>query len=262
MVRLSLLFLFTLATLQSLAGVYVYNGVYQGKDLYVKNPFSSEGVGFCVFEVAVNGEITTDEINSSAFAIDLTLFNLKPGDPVEVVIRTKDNCEPQVINVEDIAPKSTFTVASLALADPGIIVFHTQGEAGPLPFVVEHFKWNKWVQVATTQGKGENGTPNEYRVEVPLHSGMNTFRIRQNDAAGARYSDRFEVTSDRQPVTLRDTRFYEKLKFSAATSYEVFDAYGILYAKGVGQEIDTSEWPRGDYYVNFDDDFGVAVRKR
>ncbi len=262
MLRMSTFLLFAIVTLPSLAGVYVFNGVYQGKDLYVKNPFSSEGVGFCVFEVAVNGEVTSDEINSSAFAIDLTLFNLEPGDPVEVVIRTKDNCEPRVINTEDIAPKSTFTVESLALADAGAIVFRTSGEGGALPFVIEQFKWNKWVQVATAAGQGETGVPNEYRVEVPLHSGTNTFRLRQNDASGARYSERFEVTSDRQPVTLRDTRFYEKLKFSAPASYEVFDAYGILYAKGVGQEIDTSEWPRGDYYVNFDDDFGVAVRKR
>lgn len=262
MLRLSAFILFLIAAIPATAGVYVYTGVYQGKDLYVKNPFSSEGVGFCVFEVTVNGEVTSDEINSSAFAIDLTLFNLEPGDPVEVVIRSKDNCEPRVINPEDIAPKSTFTVASLALADAGSIVFRTQGEGGPLPFVVEQFKWNKWVQVATVDGKGDMGVPNEYRVEVPLHSGANTFRLRQNDASGPRYSERFEVSSDQKPVALRDTRFYDKLAFSAPTSYEVFDAYGILYAKGAGKEIDTNEWPRGDYYVNFDDDFGVAVRKR
>ncbi|MGB0425196.1 MAG: hypothetical protein ACPGED_12770, partial [Flavobacteriales bacterium] len=66
------------------ADVTVLSGVYQGKDLYVKNPFSADGVGFCVFEVLVNGEVTSDEVNSSAFAIDLSVFGLKQGDAVEV----------------------------------------------------------------------------------------------------------------------------------------------------------------------------------
>ena len=50
----------------SMAGVIVLTGSYQGKNLYVQNPFAGSGIGFCVFEVTVNGEISTDEINSSA----------------------------------------------------------------------------------------------------------------------------------------------------------------------------------------------------
>ncbi|HHU01352.1 MAG TPA: hypothetical protein GXZ84_09100, partial [Bacteroidales bacterium] len=30
-------------------------GTYQGENLYVKNPFAASGVGFCVYEVTVNG---------------------------------------------------------------------------------------------------------------------------------------------------------------------------------------------------------------
>ena len=38
------------------AGVLIAEGNYQGKDLYVQNPFLDSGVGFCVFEVMVNGD--------------------------------------------------------------------------------------------------------------------------------------------------------------------------------------------------------------
>jgi hypothetical protein len=34
-------------------------GTYQGKNLYVQNP-SASGDGFCVHEVHVNGEVTTE----------------------------------------------------------------------------------------------------------------------------------------------------------------------------------------------------------
>jgi hypothetical protein len=45
------------------AGVIVLEGNYQGKNLFIQNPFSEAGVGFCVFEVTVNDQIATDEIN-------------------------------------------------------------------------------------------------------------------------------------------------------------------------------------------------------
>ena len=37
------------------AGVLVVEGKYQQKNLYVQNGFSSSGVGFCAFQVKVNG---------------------------------------------------------------------------------------------------------------------------------------------------------------------------------------------------------------
>jgi hypothetical protein len=261
--RQLLIFLFAISfSLTASAGVYVFTGVYQGKDLYVKNPFSEDGVGFCVFEVTVNGEVTTDEINSSAFAIDLALFELEVGDPVEVVIRTKDNCEPRVINPEDISPRSEFEVEFMTRTKDRTIVFRTTREAGALPFVVEQFKWNKWVQVGVVDGEGLSETPNEYTMEVPLHSGENTLRVRQDDARGSHHSDKFTLESDVEPVKLVSDKFFEELRFSARTAYEVFDAYGVLYAKGVSDKVDTQDWPKGDYYVNFDNRFGVAVRKR
>ena len=73
-----------------LAGVFahaatiVLEGNYQGKNLFVQNPYSEAGVGFCIYQVTVNDKVATDEINSSAFEVDLTNFNLKMGDKVVI----------------------------------------------------------------------------------------------------------------------------------------------------------------------------------
>ena len=89
------------------AGNIVLEGNYQGKNLYVKNTFAGVGVGFCVFEVTVNGSVTTDEWNSSAFEIDLSIHDLDPGDQVVVVIKHKDDCAlPKVLNPEEIGRAS------------------------------------------------------------------------------------------------------------------------------------------------------------
>ena len=78
---------FLLGTSYTNAGIIVLEGNYQGKNLYIQNPFGSSGVGFCVMEVLVNDQVSEDETNSSAFEIDFKNFKLKLGDKIEVKIK-------------------------------------------------------------------------------------------------------------------------------------------------------------------------------
>lgn len=86
--------------LKSQQSVTLLEGVYNGKDLYVKNPYRSVKLGFCVFKVVVNDKVTADEINSSSFKIDLSTFKFSKGDKVDVKIYHSDSCSPKVINPE------------------------------------------------------------------------------------------------------------------------------------------------------------------
>ena len=61
------------------------SGVYKGKNLYIQNPFSEKG-GFCINEIKLNGNHINDEINSSAFEIDLSLFDFNYGDKLKIEI--------------------------------------------------------------------------------------------------------------------------------------------------------------------------------
>src|SRR4051812_11757378 len=116
-------------------GVLLLEGNYQGKNLYIQNPFASSGVGFCVQEVRVNGNVTTDEITSSAFEIDFRNLQLKIGDKVEIKITHKDDCKPKVLNPEVLKPKSTFEVMSMSVAPDMTFKWTTKGETGKLPYI-------------------------------------------------------------------------------------------------------------------------------
>jgi hypothetical protein len=166
------------------AGEIEIDGTYQGENLYVNNPYASSGVGFCVYEVMVNGMTTTDEINSSAFEIDLAVFRFTIGDPLEVTIRYKEGCEPAVINPEVISPRATFKTIDIAL-DDNILKWESSNETGSLPFFVEQYRWNKWVQVGKVQGRGNPGK-HHYGMPVRLHSGENRIRVRQVDDRNVR----------------------------------------------------------------------------
>ncbi len=250
-------------------GVIILEGNYQGKNIYVQNPFGSGGVGFCVTEVKVNGNITTDEINSSAFEIDMKPHKLNIGDKVEIKIFHKEDCKPKVLNPEVLKPKSTYEVVSMSADKDGNIKWTTKSETGKLAFAVEQFRWNKWVKVGEVDGVG-TPTSNEYSFKVVPHSGKNQVRVRQTDYSGQpRLSKPTEYMSEVPEIEYapmkasKDITFFQKGKSDKQieTMYEIYDQYGNIVKKGFGSKLDVSNLPKGGYFLNFDNKMGEFVKK-
>ena len=257
-------FLLLLAVCANAQVVMVLDGNYQGKNLYVQNPFGNAGVGFCVTEVSVNGNVTTDEIASSAFEIDLKNFQLKLGDAVEVKIKYKGDCQgkPKVLNPEVLKPKSTYEVVKMDISPDGLIKFTTKGESGKLSFIIEQYRWNKWVKVGEVDGLGTNG-PNDYTFKSALHSGDNKFRLKQLDYSGTpRYSKEIKVTSSSPKITFAPAKVSSEITFTGGeTMYEIYDQYGNLVKKGFGSTIDCKGLTKGAYYLNYDNSTGDFLKK-
>lgn len=251
MKRVAIAILLMLTSFVGLADEIVLTGVYQEKNLYVMNPFAAVGEGFCITEVLVNGNVTSDEINSSAFEIDLSVFNLKKGDDIEIVIKHKSGCTPKVINPEVIKPQSTFTVTTIKVDKDNNLLFTTTGESGALPFIVEQFRWNKWIKVATVDGVGKGGT-NNYKVAVNLHSGYNRFRVKQIDyTRKPRYGKELKHRSMLAEITYSYVKPFTEINFSAETLYEIYNSKGAIVDRGVGAKVSVATLPAGDYYLNY-----------
>jgi hypothetical protein len=248
-------------SLSGFAGTIILEGNYQGKNLYVQNPFAGSGVGFCVYEVRVNGDVTTDEINSSAFEIDFTNFQFEIGQPVTVEIKHKDDCRPKVLNPEVLKPKSTFEVVSIKVEKDGTLTWTTKNETGKLPYIIEQFRWNKWIKVGEVEGVG---TPGEhtYTFKTTPHSGENQFRVKQIDYTGKpRYSKPVRYRSMEPEITFNPKKVSKEIIFSAPTMYEIYDSYGNIVKKGYGDKVDCSNLKKGIYYLNFDNKTDKFVKK-
>lgn len=234
----------------AICGEIVLTGTYQGKNLYIVNPFSSSG-GFCITSLKVNGQKRNEDINASAFEINLS--NLKRSEKVKIVISHKDDCMPRVLNENVILPKSTFEVKTFRFDKKNLSIhFETIKESGVLPYVVEQFKWNKWVKVGTIDGLG-NDDINIYDFPVVLHSGANRFRFRQRDCTEQdRFSKELTVRSSVPIVTYEPKKPSTSIKFSAETDYEIFNSLGKRVAHGRGLSVDISLLPKGDYFLNYD----------
>jgi hypothetical protein len=261
-ILISLLFIVTAITsLYSQSNELSLEGIFQGKNLYIMNPFSSSGVGFCVYEVTVNGDITTDEINSSAFEIDLSVFQYQLGDKLSIKIKHKEGCAPKVLNSEVLKPKSTFETLSINVSENGTLMWKTKGEAGKLDFDVQQYKWNKWVKVGTVRGKGTPGK-NSYSYKVLAVTGKNKFRVKQSDyTKKPRYSTEATYKNEREAVIFTPKKPSSEIVFTAETMYEIYDFYGNIVLKGTGLKVDVSQLKKGDYFLNYDNEMKEFKKK-
>lgn len=260
--RLLTFLVFTLFMIPpALSEVIIISGIYQGKDLYVKNPLTADGSGYCVFEVLVNGQVTADQLNSASFAVDLAIWKLNPGDALEIVLRCKENCEVKILNPEVIYPNSTFEISSLTISPTGGMEWTTEKESAPLTFVIEQFRWNKWIKVGEIKGQGKPETC-RYNYPVNLHSGVNTLRIYQMDYKGQHTSEEYKVESTGPEIKIKSLKVSNSIEFSGITDYEVVSEFGTLVTSGRGPSVDASKFFKGKYYVNYDNKVGAIVEKK
>ncbi len=246
----SLLFLFSVNA--AWAGTLVLEGKYQNQNLYVINGVMDNGVGFCTYQVSINGRVSTDEVNSSSFEIDFSQFDIKPGSHVVVKIEHKDDCSPKVINPEVLQPHATFEVVDINIDRVGILNWTTKNEMGSLPYIVEQYRWHKWIEIGEVNGKGNMGK-NVYLYKAVMHSGENKFRVRQigYGDVSKKSSTVSVISSIPEPTYVmgKDTR---NIIFSAETLYEVYDAYGKVLKRGYGKNVVISNLVRGNYYLCYD----------
>lgn len=240
------------------------SGIYKGENLYVENPYSVSGVGFCVSEVLVNGNTTTDEINSSFFEIDLSVFNFKYGDFVDIIIKHRDGCRPRILNKEVISPESTFEIKYIVANKYAYISWATINEHGSLPFIIEQYRWNKWIRVGSVRGKG-TGRLNKYTFDINYHSGKNKFRIKQiGSNKKARYSQNVVYNNNIPELTFipgNGSIVSNIIYFSSETRYEIYDYYGKLIKTGNAQEVKVDKLKKGTYFLNYDNKTETFTKK-
>ncbi|MGZ4048717.1 MAG: hypothetical protein ACXVNN_05090, partial [Bacteroidia bacterium] len=108
----------------SLAGYsqsIVMNGTYQGKNIYIQNPYTEDSKGFCSEKVLVNGKEIVFK-NADAYEIRIDSMGFKIGDTVRIEIFHKADCLPKVIgNCIDCGMKSTFEIVSISIDSNAVL---------------------------------------------------------------------------------------------------------------------------------------------
>ncbi|MPM20386.1 hypothetical protein SDC9_66816 [bioreactor metagenome] len=228
------------------------NGFYFGKNLVVINPM--HGDRFTVESVEVNGNRTSDEINSSVFEIDFSALNLNQGDPVNVSIVYFIGPEkPVVYNPEALDAVSNFSFSSSFLdKKTDKLGWTISGSPGNETFEIEQYRWEKWVRVGTVEAK-DSTSLNAYSCKINPHSGKNLFRVKLVDPKGnIAYSAPVKLLSKTAEVMLLKTTVDTEIEFSGETLYQIYDEKGTKKLSGSGSKVDVTTLESGRYWVNYD----------
>jgi hypothetical protein len=240
-------------------------GYYQGKNLLVSNPPMSDGYGFCVYKVLVNGDILPATIQAANFEINFALFNLKKGEKIFVVLEHAESCVPRYINPEILLPKSTFQCVSIKVDVGGLLNWSTNEEEGVLDFIIEQLRWGRWVEVGQVKGIGSPDL-HTYSFQLTPHSGKNTVRVSQIDNSGEKRSSKaVSFISNISKVKKTPSRVDDFIYFRAngktvKTKYEIYDAYGNLLKTGYSDNVDCKNLVNGVYFINFDNTSEKFIR--
>jgi len=231
----------------------ILKGVYQGKNLYVQNPFVNES--FCILKTTVNDKPDKGDCGGSTFELDLRCIvggKLEIGDSLKIKIFHKPECKPKVLNPQVLNPPSTFEMISIKVDSSGTLKWETKLESGRLPYIIEQFKWNYWVKISEVLGKGEK-EKNSYSIKLKFTTGKNIIRLKQVDYTSVpRYSEKIEYFSSQPEVKLESKIVTDRIIFSDSTFFEIFDIWANPVRKGYDKTIDCIDLPKGIYYLNYE----------
>ncbi len=117
-------------------------------------------------------------------------------------------------------------------------------------FIVEQFKWNKWVPVAEVKS---NNQEKEYNANINLHSSINTIRVKSISNSGEEnISEIVKITSLDKEVEMLSLKVKVEIRFSNITDYEIYDSKGEKVATGRDGRINVTGYPKGMFYINYD----------
>jgi len=243
---------------QGLASELILNGIYQGKNLFIRNPLGGGRQGFCIQQIFVNEELAVDNPRISALELDLSRFEV--NDPLVIRIVHKDDCLPQIINPQVVVFEKRFQFLSLA-AEDGQITWITVGEMESGSFSVQKFVDQDWSDLQIVRGKGSFGE-NQYSLEVAHDMGLNQYRIKWEENGGSSVlSSGIEYLKEKPPITFTPKNVSDKLTISEKVFYEIFDDEGNQITKGTGRVIKLKKLPPGTYFLYLEGNKEVFYKK-
>ena len=145
----------------------------------------------------------------------------------------------------------------MTISDDGLLKWKTTSEQGKLPYIIEQYRWNKWVSAGEVDGVG-TPTENSYEYKVIPHSGENKVRVVQVDNSGTKKKSVEQTfTSSLTTVEMAPKKVKSEIKFTTNgaaidTKYEIYDAYGNIVKKGYASSVNCENLRKGAYYINFD----------
>lgn len=253
-----LFFLFVVNNLiaQDIQNEIFYTGVYQGKPLFIQNPYLLETKGYCIREITINRKRVNINYEVSALLLDFEEVN--KFSPVSIhIVYSDSTCVPILLNPESIRYHSVFSFEKIVVTDSSL-VWRARGEGDEASYEVEIFDLGDWEVVNLRKSNGDYSR-SEYTYFPVYEEGTNKFRIKYTSKNGTLYSEEIEHVFYPEPITFE--RKGNTLVLSRSCSYVITDEKNTEVMYDAGKEIDITALKHGNYYILFNDTQSELFRK-
>ena len=116
-------------------------------------------------------------------------------------------------------------------------------------YQLQQFLYGKWVKIKDL-GRPDEMISNNF---LPvLITGMNLFRIIQDDGSSELSSPIVKIKSPNRKIMLVSDKVKDFIEFSGVTHYELYDANGFFIKRGTAQKVNVADLKKGDYWINCD----------
>ena len=235
-------------------------GIYTGKDPLFSVSYDTM---FYPLKLKVNVNLKYDTVftikrKKEEYELRLDRFRFGKGDTV--ILRTsiipKAMCHiDDSVSLKPFACRSQ--LMSVTCTPEGTVRWTAQYDSGAPSYMVEQFRWGKWIEVGEVPAKKRSGL-NDYSFPVKFHFGENVYRIHQHYGC---YSRPVKVESDVPEVGfIGDLR--KDLVFDAETDYEVYDSGSNLLLTGRSTKIELGTLNPGVYYLNYDNKTTEFIKRK
>jgi len=234
-------------------------GKYYGSSLYIYNP-SIEG-SYSVKKIIVNQDTITENIATNGIEIDFASLGLKDEALVDIQIVYDSSETPTIVNNDALKGQRKFRFSRPKYSNE-FLQWYISGDLSDMPIIVEHFKWGEWRDVGQVDPL-DTVKNNFYQYNIQLHSGINKIRLSTLNIENVKVVSK-EVRyrpARLQSVVLKTTKIKEEIVFSRETEYELYDLNGELKEKGINRYVDMKSYPKGIYWLNYDD-ATIQIKKK
>lgn len=250
--------IFIAFSVPAFSGEILLSGVYQGKDLYINNPFSEEDGLFCIKRIYLNNEMILSEPRASVCRISLA--HLQIGQPVHMRIEYRETCMPVFINPQVIRDKKDLGFGEIKIDDSGIEWKMTGMDEKTL-FFIEKKDSRQWNIIHSF----EEEIPDEnsyFRVDLQHGSGMNEYRIKAVTTGGKSFfSGIVRYESAGNVLTFYPRRVSGKITLMQENDFEILDIRGNVLLRGRNKEISVENLDPGIYYLVIDEKIEKFLKK-
>jgi hypothetical protein len=155
-----------------------------------------------------------------------------------------------------------FHISQLKLDSTGKINWFVFNQNGPIEFGIEQFQNEHWVMIGLVAGDAiVDQIPYSYLPH--MNSGENRYRIFWDGTDKVRkYSNIVTTVSKKEDVYFRLSEDNLNVSFTGNTYYIVYNPFGFIVARGLGEKIDISEYKPGMYCVTYDNKVATFEKKQ